>query len=680
MLLKKQSSFVLAFFILLILLLPFLNTAIAQETETNQFLPDAPGTTGGAFDLSSSDESSEPNIFLHEKTVPNDTTPDTRLRSAPSAAQTANGKLAGVYEGTVLACPYAFERDLYLNIKGEDVRLLQVLLNSDKRTMIALDGPGSPGKETTVFGQGTKEAVKKFQALFIEYVGVANGRFGPRTRTVMNTICTGTYTAESGQAYNNVPSVQANATPKGEITEIPNDKIAPNISLSANLNTVEAGGTFKVVLNASEEIKPITPDMIIITGGVIKEIRKLSKVSYTISVTASGETKNVEVQIEADRVYDTANNLNEDASNEVVVKVKGSTLAGNTSTSSDINVDIDGLLSKVMSAVPVCNYSPTGLLITINTDGSQVNVSGCAQTKADQQAQNAPTYNCNGANIPITQPCQQQNPYGQQGGGAGGGSKGGGGGMGSMLGNLLKGLGGMGGMGGGGEQNGGGGNGGGGPAAGPQTDAEKAAATINRETAQRAYDACVATEPQRCSGLKKQLDEANAKAAKACGDGNDPGYNDTPGCGGTTASEANDADQGGKPESAEKDKTKDETVGCKYIYIKKGTQYEQIDMQNYSLIHSFDPSKKISYYLFGSTMVEGTAINTSTQKASYDGSGSVFKSDSGTILEEQIGEEKYCCSSKETPQSRGGRQGCGTKKLLTDKLFKAEGKFIKFVK
>jgi hypothetical protein len=57
---------------------------------------------------------------------------------------------------------YEFTRDLQIGMYGEDVRQLQILLNSYPDTQIATDGPGAPGQETTYFGAKTEAAFEKF--------------------------------------------------------------------------------------------------------------------------------------------------------------------------------------------------------------------------------------------------------------------------------------------------------------------------------------------------------------------------------------------------------------------------------------------------------------------------------------------------------------------------------------
>ncbi len=71
---------------------------------------------------------------------------------------------------------------------GAQVKTLQQMLNQDKDTQVSLSGIGSPGKETTTFGNATLSAIKKFQLKWgIAKAGDAGyGNLGPKTRAKLN--------------------------------------------------------------------------------------------------------------------------------------------------------------------------------------------------------------------------------------------------------------------------------------------------------------------------------------------------------------------------------------------------------------------------------------------------------------------------------------------------------------
>ena len=76
-------------------------------------------------------------------------------------------------------------RRLVVGSIGDDVRQLQVILNRDPRTRVAVAGPGSPGQETTVYGGLTRAAVIRFQEQYGIVAGPTTpgyGEVGPLTR------------------------------------------------------------------------------------------------------------------------------------------------------------------------------------------------------------------------------------------------------------------------------------------------------------------------------------------------------------------------------------------------------------------------------------------------------------------------------------------------------------------
>jgi hypothetical protein len=78
---------------------------------------------------------------------------------------------------------YVFNRDLELGAVGEDVRQLQKFLNSNG-FVVATNGAGSAGNETTYFGPATQAALIRFQ--IAKGITPASGYFGPITRGFIN--------------------------------------------------------------------------------------------------------------------------------------------------------------------------------------------------------------------------------------------------------------------------------------------------------------------------------------------------------------------------------------------------------------------------------------------------------------------------------------------------------------
>jgi len=89
---------------------------------------------------------------------------------------------------------YSFTRTLKMGSRGEDVKKLQVLLNTRPETRVSDTGPGSPGQESTYFGAKTKAAVIKFQEAYRNEILVPNnitkgtGVVGERTRKTLEKI------------------------------------------------------------------------------------------------------------------------------------------------------------------------------------------------------------------------------------------------------------------------------------------------------------------------------------------------------------------------------------------------------------------------------------------------------------------------------------------------------------
>lgn len=95
-----------------------------------------------------------------------------------------------------------FNRHLQKGDKGEDVRLLQWVLNSEDDTKVSSSGAGSSGNENTTFGEKTKQAVIKYQKknnLGTQYglFTIFSGAVDQKTQDALNKDATATSTASS---------------------------------------------------------------------------------------------------------------------------------------------------------------------------------------------------------------------------------------------------------------------------------------------------------------------------------------------------------------------------------------------------------------------------------------------------------------------------------------------------
>lgn len=105
----------------------------------------------------------------------------------------------GVYIFVLLAVPlslnaYTFTRSLNVGSEGEDVRQLQIYLNSNSQTRVSESGAGSPGSESTYFGDRTKQAVIRMQNMFAPLIlypvglTLGSGYVGNSTVSFLNSI------------------------------------------------------------------------------------------------------------------------------------------------------------------------------------------------------------------------------------------------------------------------------------------------------------------------------------------------------------------------------------------------------------------------------------------------------------------------------------------------------------
>ncbi|QQG46251.1 MAG: peptidoglycan-binding protein [Candidatus Niyogibacteria bacterium] len=155
---------------------PFATTTLSVSSDTCATEGGSSSSGGGGGGGGGSAPSVPAQTQVATPAVPAVPTVSPAVPAVPSAAAQPSA--------VAVAVSPAFNRSLTIGSKGEDVKRLQQLLNSDSDTVIAASGVGSPGNESEYFGSLSEKAVQKFQAKYgLAKAGDAGyGYVGPKTR------------------------------------------------------------------------------------------------------------------------------------------------------------------------------------------------------------------------------------------------------------------------------------------------------------------------------------------------------------------------------------------------------------------------------------------------------------------------------------------------------------------
>lgn len=139
---------------------------------------------------------------------------------------------------------FSFKKDLMLGDTDPDVKQLQKVLNADIDTMIISDDVGSRGKESTYFGQLTKDAVIKFQnkykniVLTLNSITTADGKVNRATRTRLNLLVGVMNTYDSvGQPQSRASTVVVTPAP---VVITPPASTGPSMTVCNFINLLES--------------------------------------------------------------------------------------------------------------------------------------------------------------------------------------------------------------------------------------------------------------------------------------------------------------------------------------------------------------------------------------------------------------------------------------------------------
>jgi hypothetical protein len=211
---------------------------------------------------------------------------------------------------------FTFATNLKQGSTGNDVKYLQVLLNSNTATAI-----GNSGKETTYFGAATKAAVVKFQNKFASEVltpyglKAGTGFFGTATRNKANAmIASGTTTTTTGGTTTTTTTPTTGAYTVALAANQPVATLAAGSAYNTMLKiNVSAGTTAQTITSVTVQRTGLTSDNkvagVLVAdengarhGDIVTFASGVATISFTADpiTVAAGTTKTISIQYNTD--------------------------------------------------------------------------------------------------------------------------------------------------------------------------------------------------------------------------------------------------------------------------------------------------------------------------------------------------------------------------------------------